>query len=69
MDKSSDKDAPILLLCRSGVRSKYAAIALTEAGYKTCYNISGGFEGDHNEDRHRGKFNGWKVAGLPWAQG
>jgi len=59
----------LLMLCRSGVRSKYAAIALTAAGYKTCYNIEGGFEGDHDDQRHRGTVNGWKVAGLPWMQG
>lgn len=64
-----DTDTPLLLLCRSGVRSKHAAIALTAAGYKTCYNIAGGFEGDKNEAEHRGTVNGWKVAGLPWVQG
>jgi rhodanese-related sulfurtransferase len=65
----SDKDATLLFLCRSGVRSKHAAISLTAKGYKVCYNISGGFEGDKNEHNHRGTVNGWKVAGLPWAQG
>jgi len=62
-------DTPILLLCRSGVRSRYAAEALTAAGFKECYNISGGFEGDKNDHAHRGTVNGWKVAGLPWKQG
>lgn len=65
----ADRTVPVLLLCRSGVRSKYAAIALTACGFETCYNISGGFEGDKNEDQHRGTVNGWKVAGLPWVQG
>ncbi|WP_135081039.1 rhodanese-like domain-containing protein [Terasakiella sp. SH-1] len=65
----ADKEAELLMLCRSGVRSKHAAIALTAAGFKTCYNISGGFEGDKNGDHHRGTVNGWKVAGLPWVQG
>ena len=65
----ADKDTQLLMLCRSGVRSKFAAIALTHAGYKTAYNISGGFEGDHDEHRHRGQVNGWKFAGLPWMQG
>lgn len=64
-----NKNTEILLICRSGVRSKYGAIALTAADYKTCYNIEGGFEGDHDADRHRGTVNGWKVAGLPWMQG
>ncbi|MDV7340442.1 rhodanese-like domain-containing protein [Terasakiella sp. A23] len=63
------KDIPVLLLCRSGVRSKHAAIALTACGYQTCFNVAGGFEGDKNDDEHRGTINGWKVAGLPWKQG
>lgn len=62
-------EAPILLLCRSGQRSKFAAIALTEAGYQTCYNVSEGFEGDKDPGSHRGTVNGWKVTGLPWQQG
>ncbi|MBT4488466.1 MAG: rhodanese-like domain-containing protein, partial [Rhodospirillaceae bacterium] len=40
------KDAAIFLLCRSGVRSRNAAILLTELGYQNCYNVAGGFEGD-----------------------
>ena len=63
------KDTPLLLLCRSGQRSMYAAIALTEAGYATCYNVSEGFEGNKDADGHRGTIGGWKAAGLPWQQG
>ena len=63
------KDAPIFLLCRSGVRSKHAAILLTGLGYQHCYNVSGGFEGDKDDSGHRGKTGGWKFAGLPWKQG
>ena len=63
------KDAPIFLLCRSGVRSKHAAILLTSQGYQRCYNVAGGFEGDKDESGHRGKTGGWKFAGLPWKQG
>ncbi len=63
------QESELLFLCRSGVRSKFAAMAMTAAGYKTCYNISGGFEGDHDEHHHRGHVNGWKVAKLPWMQG
>jgi rhodanese-related sulfurtransferase len=62
------RDAPLVLLCRSGVRSRAAAIALTAAGYGPCYNIETGFEGDPNAQRHRGTVSGWKVDGLPWAQ-
>ena len=62
------KDAPIYLLCRSGVRSKNAAILLTGLGYQRCYNVAGGFEGDKDASGHRGKTGGWKYAGLPWIQ-
>lgn len=63
-----DKSAPVLFLCRSGARSRSAAMALTQAGYTKAYNIAGGFEGDLDGERHRGNRNGWKAAGLPWKQ-
>ena len=63
------KDAPIFLLCRSGVRSRHAAILLTGLGYRHCYNVEGGFEGDKDAGGHRGQAAGWKYAGLPWRQG
>ncbi len=62
-------DAPVLFLCRSGVRSRAAAMAITARGFTKCYNIANGFEGDHDAQRHRGALSGWKVAGLPWVQG
>ena len=61
-------DQPLLIICRSGVRSRHAAIALTARGYSRCYNVSDGFEGGHDEQRHRGARDGWKAAGLPWGQ-
>lgn len=64
----ADKDVAVFFLCRSGVRSRAAAMAMTAAGYTKCFNIAGGFEGDLDETRHRGKTNGWKAAGLPWVQ-
>ena len=63
-----DRDAPILFLCRSGGRSRAAAIAMTQQGYRKCYNVAEGFEGNLDTERHRGKVGGWKAAGLPWAQ-
>lgn len=66
---ATDPALPVLLLCRSGVRSKHAAIVMTAAGYQTCYNIAGGFEGDKDENGHRATVNGWKVASLPWIGG
>jgi rhodanese-related sulfurtransferase len=64
----ADKAAPVLFLCRSGARSRSAAVALTAAGYAKAYNVAGGFEGDLDSERHRGHRNGWKAAGLPWKQ-
>lgn len=62
------KGKPIYFLCRSGVRSKAAAIAMTAAGFGPCYNIAGGFEGNRDSEGHRGTVEGWKAAGLPWRQ-
>ena len=62
------KDTPLLFLCRSGVRSRAEAIAMTGVGYSRAYNIAGGFEGDPDQERHRGNKNGWKATGLPWKQ-
>ena len=64
----ADRGAPILFLCRSGARSAAAAKLMTQKGYARCYNVSEGFEGDPDADRHRGRLNGWKVRGLPWTQ-
>jgi len=63
-----DKDTPVLFLCRSGARSRAAAIALSGAGYGKAFNIAGGFEGDLDAQRHRGTTSGWKAQGLPWVQ-
>lgn len=62
-------DHTLLLLCRSGARSRHAAIALTERGYRRCYNVADGFEGPHDGERHRATVAGWKFARLPWRQG
>jgi rhodanese-related sulfurtransferase len=59
---------PVYLLCRSGVRSKAAADALTAAGLGPAFNVLEGFEGPHDDSGHR-TVAGWKVAGLPWRQG
>ncbi|MDH3702191.1 MAG: rhodanese-like domain-containing protein [Alphaproteobacteria bacterium] len=59
----------VLLLCRSGQRSRAAAIALTARGFGHCYNVSQGFEGDKDAAGHRGTVGGWKIGGLPWVQG
>jgi len=64
----TDKTAPILLLCRSGIRSVDAAKALEAAGYTHLVNILEGFEGPLDDDKHRGNLGGWRFHGLPWEQ-
>ena len=65
IDQATDglhPDTPILLLCRSGVRSNAAAELLTASGYTNAMNVIAGFEGPVGADgRHAG---GWKDS-LP----
>lgn len=62
------KESKLYFLCRSGVRSLAAARVMTAQGYSLSYNVAGGFEGDPDDQGHRGKRNGWKASGLPWKQ-
>lgn len=59
---------PIILICRSGKRSKEAGDALLKAGIKNVCHIAEGFEGDLDENHHRGSIGGWRFRGLPWVQ-
>jgi len=52
-----NQDKNILILCRSGARSQFAAELLNKENY-TCINISDGFEGNQENI-------GWKKCGLP----
>jgi len=63
------RDTPLYFICRSGGRSRAAAQAMAEAGYRVCHNVADGFEGPQDEAGHRGTVGGWKAAGLPWTQG
>lgn len=60
--------APVILICRSGKRSKEAGKALLESGIQNVYHVSTGFEGDLDEHHHRSTLNGWRHDGLPWEQ-
>ena len=62
------KDEPVMFICRSGARSNAAAEAATQAGWRECYNVLEGFEGDKDPAGHRGTKGGWRHAGLPWTQ-
>ena len=64
----SSRDITILTICRSGKRSMLAAQLLEAQGYTHTANIAEGFEGDLDENRHRGNVNGWRYHGLPWEQ-
>lgn len=66
--RNAPADTPVLFLCRSGARSRAAAAALATGGRYRCYNVAGGFEGNPDEERHRGRLDGWKAQNLPWAQ-
>ena len=51
-----DRGTALLLICRSGVRSHYAAEVAAAAGFSRVYNVLDGFE------------KGWRPAGLPWVR-
>ena len=60
-------ERPVVFLCRSGNRSIPAAQAATAAGIAPSYNMLDGFEGQLDEQGHRGS-GGWRALGLPWKQ-
>jgi rhodanese-related sulfurtransferase len=63
-----DREATLLFLCRSAVRSHHAAACAAAAGYRHAFNVLEGFEGDSDDNRQRGHVGGWRKAGLPWIQ-
>lgn len=65
---SKIKEAKILFICRSGGRSNAAASFASSLDYLNCFNILGGFEGELDPSKQRGKINGWKAEKLPWKQ-
>lgn len=63
----------LFFICRSGQRSLAAARLVQQRAQAdgvtlSCINVAEGFEGDLDAEGHRGRVNGWKVAGLPWRQ-
>lgn len=63
-----ESDAPIILICRSGKRSREAGEFLLEQGLSEVYNVTEGFEGDLDEHHHRSTLGGWRFHNLPWEQ-
>lgn len=66
--RGADEASPLLFICRSGARSRSAALALADAGWSRCYNVVDGFEGGLDGLRHRNATGGWRASGLPWLQ-
>ncbi len=68
LQTQADKQALVMFVCRSGVRSHAAAAVAAQAGYSQSYNVLQGFEGDRDTSGHRNSVGGWRAAGLPWVQ-
>ena len=61
-------DTEIILICRSGFRSNEALKCLENRGFTQVSHVASGFEGDLDENDHRGNLNGWRHDGMPWSQ-
>jgi sulfur-carrier protein adenylyltransferase/sulfurtransferase len=53
-NRITDKSAPVIIHCASGVRSAFAAKTLSDMGYQDVVSVIGGF-------------NKWKDEGRPWS--
>jgi rhodanese-related sulfurtransferase len=65
---TEDGCAPIILICRSGKRSREAGKVLLAAGLSNIFHIDEGFEGELNDVHQRSAVGGWRFHGLPWEQ-
>ena len=65
-ERSFTSATPLLFLCRSGGRSKSAALLASNHGFQKAYNIQGGFLGHLSSFAHEASTPGWKQQGLPW---
>lgn len=63
-----DSNVPVILICRSGKRSREAGQHLIDAGIYNVYNVEEGFEGELDDKHHRSTLGGWRYHGLPWEQ-
>ena len=61
-------DTEVILICRSGFRSNEALKCLESKGFNKVSHVASGFEGDLDENDHRGNLNGWRLDGMPWSQ-
>ncbi len=67
-DNNRPLDNPVVLICRSGVRTLHAAKALIEANFTQIVQIEEGFEGGRDDSFQRSTLGGWRYHGLPWEQ-
>ncbi len=65
---SNPHNVPVILICRSGQRSKEAGNLLIQEGFFNVFNITGGFEGELDDNHQRSTKDGWRFDGLPWEQ-
>ena len=68
---SFDQKAKYIFICRSGIRSKFAALTVEESFFSgnynnMCFNVEDGFEGLAQPLGYPQKPTGWKNLGLPW---
>jgi rhodanese-related sulfurtransferase len=67
-EAKGNKSRPVVLICRSAKRMLAAGEVLEQAGFTDVINVLEGFEGDLDDNMHRGTVNGWRQRGLPWEQ-
>jgi rhodanese-related sulfurtransferase len=65
LKKGLTKADKVILICRSGDRSRQGVDLLADAGFTNVWNQVEGFEGDSSPEGRR-TVNGWKNDGLPW---
>lgn len=65
---AKSRDRTVVLICRSGLRTVEAGIALEQAGFTNVVNVLDGFEGELDDNQQRGTEGGWRFEGLPWTQ-
>jgi rhodanese-related sulfurtransferase len=65
---ANSRDQAVVLICRSGLRSVDAGMALEKAGFTQVINVLDGFEGEPDDNGRRSTECGWRYEGLPWTQ-
>ena len=66
-----DQEGKYIFICRSGIRSNFAALTVEESfisgNYNSkCFNVADGFEGHVHPLSDSKNQTGWKNLGLPW---